>query len=425
MKASEFREDLATNTKKLFAKFLEGCVSKPVRSIQEFALDEIILPMDGGKHGGQAFSLDYQPYVELLWNELTFGNWSTFVITGPTQSGKTLSAFVIPVLHIVSELKTPCVVGVPDLNMVTDKWREDFEPVMRASPSLVGLIPTKGSGSKEGSVKDAVRLRSGVTMRFMTRGGSDQSKAGFTARHVAITEAAGWSKGTETSKEANPFAQITARQRGTSRFDTDGNISRDRMTIIEGTVTDGNDLPLSARDLSSKSVIYTKHSCGKWIAPEREHFTGYEEAENELDAAESGFFFCPECGEKITEQQRQEMVSEPLLIHDGQRIENDKVVGAPPRTATLFFRWSAFHNLFISSKDIALEEWRALQLEDETPEREEAEKALCQQVWAIAYKPPVLDQVPLDRKTVQRKRDKWAAGVLPPDTEQFATNVET
>lgn len=404
------------------------CQSRELRDIAAFAEEEIVLPMDGGPFEGQPFEGSRQPYVKLLYHEIMHGNWNEYIITGPSQSGKTLCAFVIILLWILIELRKNCVCGVPDGNMIADKWEVDIEPVFKASPKLERLLPTSGPGSKGGAVKEFVKLQNGVRLRFMTAGGSDQSKAGFTATHMAITEAAGFSGGKKqsTSKEAGALRQLRARQRSASRFDEDGRLNKNRQMFVEGTVTDENDLPWVAYEGSSKSrIVHQCPFCKKWVSIEREHLSNFEQAESELAAARAAWFACPECGEVIDEATRRTMVEGGRLLHEGQTITKaGKVKGDPPETGTLWFRWSAFQNLFLKISDLAAEEWRAKQLDTGSPEFEEAEKELSQQVWCVPFRPQLEDEAPVDAKDVRRRTNKLTTGVVPELCQHLVFGVD-
>jgi hypothetical protein len=410
----------------LLARHVRSCRSRELRSIMQFATEEIILPMDGGPFQGLPFSPENQPYVGLLYHELEHGRWSEIIVTGPSQSGKTLSAFVILVAYIAAELQKNVVVGIPDEKMIADKWMVDIEPVFRASPRLSKLLPITGPGSKGGTVKEVVHLRNGVVIKFMTRSGSDQSKAGFTATHVVVTEAAGWSDSTQTSKESDPLRQLRARQKATSRFDEDGNISTERQMIIEGTVTDEHDLPWRAKPLTTESVIVCPCvHCREFVTPEREHFVGFEQAADELEAAQLGRFNCPKCGQLYSEDDRRTMNRAAKLLHRGQSIDRDgTITGDPPRTSTLWFRWSAFNNLFLKQFDLAADEWKASQIEAESPDRESAERELCQQVWCIPYALPMIDNQPLRRTEIRRRRHELPPGVVPADTIHLVAGID-
>lgn len=402
-------------------------LSRELKGMIEWAEENVILPRDGGPFEGLPFSRDRQPYLYLLAEEIRNGLWSEIFAAGPNQSGKTFGVFVLPTIYAIAELKTNVVVGVPDLAMINDKWMVDLRPVFEASPRLAHLLPATGAGSKGGKVTDLVEFTNGVHLRFMTKGGSDTSKAGFTARRVHVTEAAGWSRGTATSKEADPLRQLRARQRATSRFDEEGNISTERQLMVEGTVTVAEDLPWREKEGSSDSqIVYPCCHCKEFMRPEREHFIGWQGAANELDAARRGFFSCPKCGQAFTEAERSRMVRETgRIIHKGQSIDKDGVVhGERPQTSTLFFRWSAWDNLFVRQYDLAAEEWKASQLDEGTDDREMAEKALCQQVWCIPYKPELVENAPLQRAEVRKRIHQWPAGVIPRDAIWVTTHVD-
>lgn len=424
--SSEFSSLANDEALALTLTMLSNCRSRELRDIIEFARTEIILPMDGGPYQGQPFNPDTQPYVKLLFHEMQHGPWSDLYIVGPSQSGKTLCAFVIPLAYIISELRTNCVVGVPDEKMVSDKWKVDIEKVFQATPALELLLPIKGAGSKGGTVKEFVEFSNGTAIKFMTRGGSDTSKAGFTARRLLVTEAAGWSDATETSKEADPLRQLQARLRATSRFDDDGNISTDRQMIVEGTVTDEYDLPWRAKPGTTESkIVCPCVHCGEHVTPEREHFGGWDGAKSELEAAKLGCFTCPACGQAYTDSERTAMNRAGKLLHLGQDIDKaGTITGVPPETSRLWFRWSAFNNLFLKQADIAADEWKAAQIEDGTPEKDDAEKELCQQVWAIPWSAKMLEHSPLRRTDIRKRRHRLPSGVIPSDKVHLTFGID-
>jgi hypothetical protein len=87
--------------------------SQKFRSLREFAEDEIWLPPPG-PYRGQRFRADRQPFTRILLDEISSDRWRTIVVTGPSQSSKTLSAFCIPILHTAIELQENVVVGIPE-----------------------------------------------------------------------------------------------------------------------------------------------------------------------------------------------------------------------------------------------------------------------------------------------------------------------
>ncbi|HMP08643.1 MAG TPA: phage terminase large subunit family protein, partial [Lacipirellulaceae bacterium] len=155
--------------------------------LREWMERDVVVP--SGPMEGMPFRVANQPYSGLLLDEIDADRWPTVVITGPTQSGKSLCGFVGPTLWKAHELEQEVVLGIPDGDMADDKWRRDFEPVLKKSPHLEWLLPPSGPGSRRGSVRDKVVLGNGVMLKVMTAGGKDSSKAGFSTRNVHITEA--------------------------------------------------------------------------------------------------------------------------------------------------------------------------------------------------------------------------------------------
>jgi len=411
-------------------KFCKNARSAKLRSIIEFAEEEIRLPRDGGPHEGQRFKRERQPYVELLYNQFMLRKYAEFIICGPSQSGKTLSAFVVIIAYVVAELRTNMVIAVPDLNMVDNKWQIDILPVFRESPLLASLLPVKGVGSPEGGkVKDSVTFQNGVTIKFMTKGGSDQSKAGFTAPIVAMTEAAGFSENNSGSSESDPFRQFKARQRATKQFLKGGKVNTKRQFFAEGTCTNEDELPWRARIGSTKSRIVCQcKDCKEWVTPEREHLVGWQEASDQFEAVENAVFICPSCACVIDEDAREKMNSGMRLLHDGQEIDaKGNVKGKEARSARLWFRWNAFNNLFQSIGDIASEEWSNAQIDEDDPDRLNGEKDLMQSVWATPYVPPSDATRPLDKSLIAVRtgsKENLKKNEIPADTKHLAIGVD-
>ena len=398
-------------------------IPKQRRSFVDFAKSEIILP-NGPRKGYYWREVD-QPWSVLALKELAAPYWRQIVATGPSQSGKTLVWFCIPILHSTYELEEGSVVACPEADMADDKWREDLRPVMEASPRLASLIPTRGPGARKGSIKDHIQFDNGVTAKIMTKGGSDQNKAGFTAKYLYITEAAGWSDAKETSLEADAFRQLQARLRSFSRAD--------RKYIIEGTVQTADVLPWKMRKhpeedkiISSESVIVTPcPHCGNWVAPEREHFHGYRNAKSEWEAEDSQFH-CPACDHPFTEDERIKSNCDCKLIHRGQHVDPKtcEIVGDMPKTRTLWFRHSAWHNLFTPQSDLGVDLWEADQVEEDSGEEENAEKAVCQFIFASPYEPKVADGMALDKFKIRKRKGPWKRGEMPVDTDKFLLTID-
>jgi hypothetical protein len=104
--------------------FLGQSRPRRLRTMRQFAEQEIVIPE--GPFQGRKFRCARQPYTGLWFDAVDSGIWNRYVATGPTQSGKTLSCFVIPMLYHLFELGETVICGLPDMDMAGDKWREDI-----------------------------------------------------------------------------------------------------------------------------------------------------------------------------------------------------------------------------------------------------------------------------------------------------------
>jgi len=390
----------------------EACVPL-VRPIREFMEQDVIIPT--GRFQGEPFRVDRQPFTGLLFDEMASKRWPRIVITGPSQSGKTLAGHVGPSLYAAVELRKNLGIAMPDMRMVNDKWTTDFLPVFQASPKLRALLPRTGPGSGGGQVKNTVTLTNGTVIKFFTKGGDDTARAGYTATGgIYVTEAAGFSHAGDASVEAHPLKQLEARMRSLPR--------RDRYLVVEGTSTTEAELPWSEHSHTSQSrIVVPCPACLAWITPERPDLIVDETAKSEIEAGETAFFACPSCGQEITDAERRDACRAGQLLHAGQTIEADgTIVGDVPETETLWFRWNSFNNLLLSAYDLAIDEWKASRLDPDSKKGEDAEKEQCQFVWAVPYKPRTLVVEPLGEGDVSRLASELPRGVLPEDTRQVA-----
>jgi phage terminase large subunit GpA-like protein len=278
------------------------------RTFSQWLTDVLVIP--SGPYATFRFEFERQPVTQLWADCIDSGLWTEYVHTGPSQYGKSLLGYIAPLIYHLHELREHCVMGVPMADMAAAKWERDILPVLQASPELRQLIPTTGSGSSGGKIRDMVTLGNGQILKIISAGGDDVNKASFTSRVVAITEAARFSEGAESSVEAEPFAQLQARQRGYT--------AELRRTFVEGTLTIEEELPWSLREHSTKSRIVTPcPHCRAWITPGRANLMGWQEASTDREARDKAYFVCPDCSKKITGSQRKESVAQCRLVHDG------------------------------------------------------------------------------------------------------------
>ena len=348
------------------------------RSMREFAEQEIIIP--SGPFEGRKFSCKRQPFARLWFDAVDSRNWVEHVITGPSQSGKSLCGFVIPIAYHICELGENVIGGVPDLDMVSDKWNEDILPVL-ARTRYADLLPTTGSGSK-GGTSASVRFANGATLRWMTAGARDKGRAAFTARALCITETDGFDETASTSAEGSKISQLEARLRAFPL--------RQRRIFKECTVsTDvGHTWDKYANNSTHSRIELPCPHCKQWVSPERENFAGWQGADTVVAAQQHAAHFCPSCGEAWNEEQRITANNRARLVHDRESI-------------TLGFRWTAVNNLLLSAADVATDEWNAQRAAN--PELED--RKMKQFVWCL----PVTDDI----DTIHLTEDQIVKKVVP------------
>ena len=380
-----------------------------LRTLREFAEAEIVIP--DGPYAGRRFRIHRQPYTGLLFDALDSGQWTRVACVGPTQSGKTLSAYVIPVLYHLFEIGETVICGLPDQNMADDKWRQDLSPVL-ARTRYDDLRPSGGAGSRGGAITNAIQFKNGATLKWMTGGGRDAKRAHFTARVVAVTEADKLDEAGAASREGDKISQMEARS------DAFGGRAR---TYLECTasIKVGRIWREYQTGTASRIACPCPH-CGEYVTPEREHLVAWKDAENIVAAKRAAHWACPSCGAAISDDERRAMNETAILLHRGQNVKRGRVVGDAPETDTLGFRWSAFNNLFWSASDIAAREWKAAR----DPNEENAMKVMRQFCWALPYEPPRIDLTALDVDTLCRRQIDLARGHVPSGTECVTVGVD-
>jgi hypothetical protein len=270
-----------SNTAADLAWFLDRARPSLRRSLRRFAEEEIVIP--DGPFEGRKFSCARQPYTGLWFDAVDSGLWPRSVATGPTQSGKTLASFVIPLLYHLFEIGETTICGLPDMDMAADKWREDILPAIERS-RYRDLLPTRGGGSRGGRV-ESIQFLNGATLKFMSGGGGDKSRAGFTARVVVITETDGMDEAGLRSRESDKITQLEARTRAYG--------SRKRIYMECTVSTEQGRTRIEYQHGTRSRIVLPCPHCGQWVAPEREHLVGWQSAANQVEARRIGAFVWP------------------------------------------------------------------------------------------------------------------------------------
>jgi hypothetical protein len=386
---------------------------QPYRTLRQFAEQEIVIPK--GPFKGRRFSCHRQPYAGLWFDLVDSGKWNRFFATGPVQSGKTLVAFIIPTVHKLFELEENVVMGIPDGNMIADKWLDDILPVIQET-RYARFLPSTGATSRGGDKVMGIRFKNGVVLRFMTAGGSDKSRAGFTAPAVVATEVDGFDGKSETSKEGDKFSQLEDR---TMSF------GARRQTFGECTVSLKSGRTWREYENGTRTrIIRPCPHCGAWVTPEREHLVGWRDAPDVYAAAEKAALHCPDCGEAWSEEERESANLQSRAIHRGQELTPDgKIVGEPAKTDTLSFRWTAVDNHFVTMADVAKLEWLAVYGADsKTPD--EAETTLRQKTWVIPPEQDGDDSEILDEHEIMRRTGGTLKGIVPAWATRLTAGVD-
>lgn len=391
--------------------FVGAAKARRLRSMREFAEKEIIIP--DGPFKDHSFRCDRQPYTGIWFDAVDSRRWNRHVALGPTQSGKTLCAFIIPLFYHLFEVQETVICGLPDMDLAEDKWRMDIKPALEQT-RFRDLLPTSGSGSK-GGMPDLIQFRNGAALKFMSGGGGDKSRSAFTSRVLVITETDGLDLAGEASREADKITQMEGRTRAYG--------SR-KCIYMECTVSieQGRTWREYQGGTTSRIALPCPH-CQQLVTPEREHLQGHIEAETIIAAKEQSAFYCPGCGEAWNEAERRSANERGILVHRGQEITPEgAIVGTPAATDTLGFRWSAVNNLFVTAGDVGGDEWKGRH----DPNEDNAEKELRQFVWALPYVPAILDLAPLTVESIQTRLGPkgMVRGLLPAEAKQFAIGID-
>lgn len=364
----------------------------------EWTESEIKIP--DGPFQGLSFRRDRQPVLGLLLAEYGKSLYSRYAVTGCTQSGKSLCAFVLPVLYHVFCLGETICAGVPHQDMAVDKWQADLLPVCEGT-RYAELMPRQGSGSRGGKL-NSVRFRNGATIRFLSAAGGDKSRAGFTSRALACTEVDGYDHMAEKSDESDKVTQMEG------RLLAYGPRAR---TYLECTVsTEEGRIWQEYLHGTKSAFVIPCPECGEYITMERGNLVGWQDAPTEGAATREARWCCLTCGGLFDDAARAHAHLSVKLIHDGQKIDrHGNITGESPDTRTFSCRWSAGNNLFLPAGFIAAHEWKAVRDVDQ----DSAERKMCQQFWTIPPPPPKLLDESITIESVEQKAQGYPRGLVP------------
>lgn len=374
-----------------------------LRTIEQFAEEEVRLP--SGPDQGLRFRASRHPAGRIWLRELDSGRWRRAHLVACNQDGKSLMAFVLLAMWVLFELKETLILAIPSLDLVKSKWTANLLPAIQAS-QYKSLLPSDGAGSRDGETV-LLRFKNRAMLRWMTAGGSDQSRAEFTTGNLLVSELEGFDKVGGSSREGDKFSQLLRRTKafGEPRVLTEGTAGSEAgktwTQYLSGT--------------QSRLCLPCPH-CGDYVTPEREHFRGWEDAESETAAAAAARVHCPACGAAWTDAERADANRQAVLAHKGQAVAPDGAVSGPvPETRTFSLRWSCV-NAAVNQRrmaEVAAEEWAARRAADE----DTAETELRQSQWAMPAKPAKADVSALDAFAIVGRQLKVGRGACPPGSQ--------
>jgi len=375
-----------------------GSVEFP--SLLEWAEAEIKIP--SGPYAGMSFDRSRQPVLALLLKVYEESQYRRYAVTGCTQSGKSLSAFVLPVVYHACCIGETVCAGVPQQDMAHDKWAQDILPVLEQT-QYSALLPKQGSGSRGGKLQ-AVRFLNGAWLRFLSAAGGDKALAGYTSRVLACTEVDGYDEAGGSSDEADKVSQMEGRLLA---------YGAKARTFLECTVStaEGRIWREYLNGTHSACMVPCPH-CGEFITIERANLTGWQDATTEGEAQRNAAWTCLICGGLFDDNTRERIHSRAVLVHDGQSVDkHGNITGDVKDTSTFSYRWSAGNNLFMDASFIAAEEWRAVHAVNDNPEL--AERKMCQQFWTIPPPPPKLLDETITLDSVEQRALGLPRGLVP------------
>jgi len=399
------------SAKALRSEYMRVVPVRRYRSLAEFAESEVVLP--DGPYQGQRFRIARQPAHGLFFNAVDTGHWFRYACTGPQQSGKTLAFVVIPIMYHMFERQQTVLFGLPSMDMANDKWKLDLKPAIESS-QYSRFLPRKGAGS-QGGTPELIQFTNGVNLKFITAGGGDEKRAGFTGPILVVTEASHLDQIGSTSDEATKLKQMEGRVRAYRASGQARIYLESTVTIEEGRIwqeyTTG----------TAGEVVFPCHSCGDHITPGRDNLIGWQDAKTESEAEFKSRWACPSCGIVFDDSTRLRQLAKCRLRHKGQIILNDgTTTGTPSESKTMGFRYSAGTNTFVTAGIVGADEWKAAREVDQ----ELAEKELLQWPWALPAKPRQQDIEPLDFKAVMHRQSQWPRGTMPSDVVTISAGVD-
>lgn len=386
------------------------------RSFLDFVEQDIVIVE--GKHKGEKFRTQTQPFSRLVLEEYDNPRWIRFILLGCVQSGKTLLGVIFPAAKTLFDDCENFGAGVPTMDVAADKWRDEYLPTI--SRSFPGQLPkTSGAGSRGGKKFEAITFANGCTLKFLSGSGGSEKRSGITLKKIGVTEADKVDVPPINSHDPNPIGEIEG------RLASHGD---DSKFWAECTITTEKGYVCREAKAGSGGEIYKPcPHCRTAVCPGRKHFVGWEDATNEEEARAAATFICPHCQEIITPEERRWMCERSAIVHRGQTAtvgEDDRllIAGPIPPTRTCSIRWAAFDNLFWEYGFLGWKCWRAANPTDDQDEQS-TEKWVLQYVWVEPWEPDEIDLTPLSFAAMKARGER-PRGLVTPGAFRLSSGVD-
>lgn len=354
--------------------------------------------------------IPYRPESDLvqkyLIEQMDNPDWRKIVFTGPPQvSGKTTIGIILPAVRSAIMCRKPYGYALPTLNDLDKAYATKIRPTL-ISAGYGEHLPTKGPGSRQGRspVIQFADPDSGEwegSLIFLAGGAY-----GDTVAVMGIDEVDQFRAGDGTPN----WAAIEDLEARTKSY------GRQALVICVGTVeSDDSSMILQMVKDGTNTIPWIRcPECLEHFEPKFD-LLRWEEGDEET-VTQTARMACPCCGALLTEKQRQAGLRSVLFCHDGQTVENGRVIGECKRTTTLSIRRTALDCSLADMRDVCWA-WHQAKVRLDVQGDHEPLRKFTRYMMCAIYTgdiEEVADMAHLTRDTLEYKSGK--SDILPAET---------
>lgn len=333
----------------------------PKRNPADWARQNRILPNTSSEPG--PYRPERTPWVEFICEAIANYRYNEIVAVMGSQLGKTDGVILNTVGWCLDDNPTPMLMYLPTQKAAESLSKDRLDKMLRSVPRVWNTLDKKTNKISEKFIK-GVRLGMGWV--------SKTEVASHPAGKVFFDEV---DRIAPIKGEGDPYELTRVRGSSYANFTQ---ISTSSPT--EGQVDDEQHPDTGyfhwkiAERLSSRSWLLwqsgTRHEfmlpcphCGAYFSP-RLKLLWYPENATPGEAEIQAKLKCPHCNELIDQRHKHEMIEKGVMVAPGQRVENGKVCGEPPRSKTYSAWVSGLCSPWISWGQRAAEYVRAVLSDD-------------------------------------------------------------